>query len=279
MSKAYVIGQFVEQQAPPPAPPKRWTGLRIFGNAFTTFWIVLAALIVYNFVVSYDADFIARYAPRMLNGLWVTIWIIGLSMILGLLLAIPVTAARMSPNRVLRVPATAFVQFFRGTPQLAQIFLIYYGSGEFRSFFETIGLWWFFREAIYCAVFAFTLNTAAYQSQIYKGAIESVKVGQWEAGRALGLPDAYIFRKVIAPQAMVIALRPLGNEVILMIKASAIASVITVFDLMGETRLAFSRSFDFQVYIWAALMYLAVVEILRRVWDKIEQRLTRHLKR
>ncbi len=169
--------------------------------------------------------------------------------------------------------------FFRGTPLIAQVFLIYYGSGEFSDFFKEIGLWWFFRDAIWCAILAFTMNTAAYQAQIYTGAIRSVGKGQREAGQALGLSKATIARKVVLPQALITALRPLGNEVVLMVKGSAIASVITVLDLMGETRLAYSRSFDFDVYLWAAVLYLVVVETLRRVWDAAEDRLTRHLKR
>ena len=86
-------------------------------------------------------------------------------------------------------------------------------------------------------------------------------------------------RKVIFPQAMIVALRPYGNEIILMIKASAIVSIVTVFDLMGETRRAYSRTFDFQTYIWAAIFYLLIVEALRNVWVVLEKRLTRHLKR
>ena len=84
-------------------------------------------------------------------------------------------------------------------------------------------------------------------------------------------------RKIILPQALIVALRPYGNEIILMIKGSAIVAIITVFDLMGETRLAFSRSFDFQTYLWAALIYLRIVETLRHVVEWIERRLTRHL--
>lgn len=278
-SPAYVIDGFIEPQRPPAMLGRRWNSARVSGNILTAFWIAVAALIVYNFIAGYDGDFIARYAPRMLGGLGTTLWIVGVSVICGMLLSIPLTAARLSKNRIIGALAFAYVYFFRGTPLLAQVFLIYYGSGEFRSLFEAAGVWWFFREAVYCAIFAFTLNTAAYQAEIYRGAIRSVGQGQWEAGRALGLSQAQIFRKIILPQAAVIALRPLGNELILMIKGSAIASVITVFDLMGETRLAFSRSFDFQVYLWAALMYLAIVEILRRVWDAVETRLTRHLKR
>ena len=93
------------------------------------------------------------------------------------------------------------------------------------------------------------------------------------------MPRAVIFFKVILPQAMIVALRPYANEIILMIKASAIVSIVTVFDLMGETRRAYSRTFDFQTYIWAAIFYLLIVEALRNVWVVLEKRLTRHLKR
>lgn len=94
---------------------------------------------------------------------------------------------------------------------------------------------------------------------------------------ALGLSKRVIFWKIILPQALIVALRPYGNEIILMIKGSAIVAIITVYDLMGETRRAYSRTFDFQTYIWAAVIYLTIVEMLRHVWEWIERRLTRHL--
>jgi polar amino acid transport system permease protein len=87
-----------------------------------------------------------------------------------------------------------------------------------------------------------------------------------------------VFYKVVMPQALMIALRPLGNEIVLMIKGSAVAAIVTVFDLMGATRLAFARSFDISVYLWAAVLYLILVETLRRAWDYLERRLTRHLR-
>jgi polar amino acid transport system permease protein len=126
---------------------------------------------------------------------------------------------------------------------------------------------------------SFTLNTAAYQAEILRGAIESVPRGQREGAAALGLPERVAFFKVILPQAMIVALRPYGNEIILMIKGSAIVAIVTVFDLMGETRRAFSRTFDYQMYIWAAILYLLMVELLRNIWGWLEARLTRHLKR
>lgn len=265
--------------APPPEVMVRWTKRRIAGYVLIGFWVALALAIIWNFIASYDPEFIGKYGPRMLGGLGTTLIIVGVSILLGALLSIPITAARMSENTFIGALAYGYVYFFRGTPLLAQVFLLYYGAGQFRPLLEDVGLWWFFREAIYCAIFAFTLNTAAYQAEIYRGAIQSVPKGQREGARALGISDAVMFYKVILPQALIIALRPLGNEIILMLKGSAIASVITVFDLMGETRLAFSRSFDFQVYIWAALLYLAMVEIMRRCWDVLEARLTRHLRR
>ncbi len=263
----------------PDVRARPWTVARIAGWAWMAVWIASATGICWMFVTDFDGDFFARYAPRMLGGLVVTLQLVVLSVILGMFLALPVTFARGSPNRLIGGLAFAYVYFFRGTPLLAQTFLVYYGAGQFREQLEMVGLWWFFREAFNCAIFTFALNTAAYQAEIFRGAIDAVPRGQTEGGHALGLSRMTIFRYIVAPQAMIIALRPFGNEIILMIKGSAIASVITVFDLMGETRLAFSRSFDFQVYLWAALLYLLMVEILRRVWDRIEIRLTRHLKR
>lgn len=225
-----------------------------------------------------DLDLLARYGPRLLEGLWVTVQLVTISIAIGGLMAFPVALSRISRLRLLRWLSFGYVYFFRGTPLLAQVFLVYYGAGQFRAELESAGLWWFFRDAFYCAAFTFTLNTSAYQAEILRGAILAVPRGQTEAARSLGLRMPVIYLKVILPQAYIIALRPLGNEVVLMIKGSAIASVITVFDLMGVTRLAFARSFDFQVYLWAAVLYLIMVETLRRIWNRLELRLTRHLK-
>jgi polar amino acid transport system permease protein len=223
-------------------------------------------------------DALATYGPRMLQGMVVTLQLVVISITLGALLAWPVALARMSRNRLLRAIAFGYMYFFRGTPLLAQVFLVYYGAGQFRPQLESVGLWWLFRDAFFCCVLTFTLNTGAYQAEILRGAIRAVPVGQSEAAMSLGLSSGQIFRKIIVPQALLIALRPLGNEVILMIKGSSVAAIVTVFDLMGVTRLAYSRTFDFQVYLWAAVLYLIVVETIRRIWDRLEHVLTRHLR-
>ena len=224
-------------------------------------------------------DLLVRYGPRLLQGLIVTLQLVSISIAIGLLIAIPVAAARLSKNRLIGAAAFAYVYFFRGTPLLAQLFLVYYGAGEFRPQLEAIGLWGFFRDAFNCAVFTFTLNTAAYQAEIYRGAIRSLPKGQWEAARALGLSRIAILWRVVLPQAATIALRPLGNEIILMIKGSAVASIVTVYELMGQTERVYSRSFDIMIYLYAAVLYLLLVETIRRFWNWLEDRLTRHLRR
>ncbi len=216
---------------------------------------------------------------KFIYGLWTTLRIVGISIIIGGILSLPLAFARLSKNKWIAKPAFGFSYLMRGTPLLAQAYLIYYGLGTFYKELDAIGIWWFFSEAEYCILFIFSLNTAAYQAEILRGAIENVPTGQTEGAKALGLPKWLIFWKIILPQALITALRPYGNEIILMIKGSAIASLVTVYDLMGETRRAYSRSFDFQTYIWAAILYLSAVEILRNLWNRIEQRLTRHLKR
>jgi polar amino acid transport system permease protein len=226
-----------------------------------------------------NTDLIARYGPALLDGLIVTIELVGISFVLGALLAVPLTAARLSRNRAVASLAFAYVYFFRGTPILAQLFLVYYGAGQFVDTLKAANLWGFFRDAFNCALLTFALNTAAYQAEILRGAIRSVPRGQWEAARALGLHTAPLLLRVIAPQAAIVALRPLGNELILLIKASAVASIVTVLDLMGETRLAFSRTYDLTIYLYAAVLYLVMVEIIRRAWNLLEGRLTRHLRR
>ena len=116
-----------------------------------------------------------------------TLSLVAISTVLGAILSIPLVYARMSKNRVLSALAYGYVYFFRGTPLLAQTFLIYYGLGSFRPQLQMLGLWPFFREAWYCAILAFSLNTAAYQAEILRGAIQSVPSGQWEGAASLGL--------------------------------------------------------------------------------------------
>ncbi len=274
-----VTAGMIEARKPPPGAQRRWTFARIAGWVMCALWIAIGVALVASLVRSYDPDIFWRYMPRMLEGLLVTAQLVVSSVLLGGLLALPLALARMSSNWLIAKLAFVYVYVFRGTPLLGQMFLMYYGAGQFVDELKAVGLWWFLRDAYNCVLLTFTLNTAAYQAEIYKTAIESIPRGQWEAAQTLGLRSKVTFFKIIMPQAMITALRPLGNEIILMIKGSAVASVVTVFDLMGATKLAFSRTYDFTIYMWAAIIYLMIVETLRRVWGWLESRLTRHLVR
>ena len=222
-------------------------------------------------------EVLQRYGCRMAAGLWITIQLTALSVAMGFVLGMALAVARVYGGRAAGIAVGLYCTFFRGTPLLCQLFLVYYGLGQFRLFWQDVGLWWLFREPFYCALLTFTLNTAAYQAEILRGAIQSIGKGQFEGAAALGLHRGTTLLLVIMPQAMIVALRPLGNELITMIKSSSIASLVTMFDLMGATRLAFARSFDLSIYLYAALLYLMLVEIVRRVWEAMEKRLTRHM--
>ena len=225
----------------------------------------------------FNGELLSTYGMRLVYGIGITAKVVLISCAIGFALAFPICWARMSCNRLAAWPALAYVTFFRGTPLLCQLYLVYYGMGEIRPLLADIGIWWFFRDAFYCCVFAFSLNTAAYQAEIMRGAILSVPKGQREAAAALGLSRWNMARHVTWPQAALVALRPFGNEYISMVKASALAAIVTLLDLMGQTRFIFARTFDFSVYLYAALVYLAITETIRRIWNVIERRLSRHL--
>ncbi|WP_288431560.1 ABC transporter permease [uncultured Agrobacterium sp.] len=273
------IDQLIQARPAPPPPPKPVSAARIVGYCVVALWLLLAVGLVLSLVLDWDPDKIERYGWRYIDGLVTTVTLVGLAIIFGAVLSLPIAFGRMSTNRVIGALSYGYVYLFRSTPLLAQLFLIYYGLGGFRPQLEAVGLWWFFREAWYCGLLSLTLNTAAYQAEILRGAIQSVPKGQHEGAASLGLSKPVTFWKIILPQALIVALRPYGNEIILMIKGSAVVSIVTVFDLMGQTRYAYSRTFDFQAYLWAAIFYLSIVEILRHVWAALEARLTRHLKR
>lgn len=227
----------------------------------------------------FNTDLLATYGWRLLDGLRITAIVVSVSCTFGFVLAYPICRARMSRNPILSGLALAYCTAFRGTPLLCQLYLVYYGAGEVRPFLQSVGLWAFFREAFFCCLLTFTLNTAAYQAEIFRGALSTVPNGQRETAAALGLSPYRIARHVVWPQAFLVALRPLGNELIGIIKASALSAIVTLLDLTGQTRFIFARTFDFSIYLYAAMIYLAMTETIRRVWALVERRFSRHLGR
>ena len=149
--------------------------------------------------------------------------------------------------------------YFRGTPLLVQIFLIYYGSGQFVPELRAVGLWQFFREPYFCAILTLTLNTGAYTAEILRGAIRAVPYGEVEAGRAFGMTRALILRRVILPKAFRLALPAYTNEVIFLFQATSLVSIITIMDLTGVGRVIIAETFrTFEVWIFVGLCYLVM---------------------
>lgn len=217
------------------------------------------------------------YLPRLMEGFWVTLGITGLSVLIGLFLAVPIALMRLSSLKILRWPSYFFIFYFRGTPLLVQLFLVYYGSGQFRNELSELGLWSYFREAYFCAVFTLTLNTCAYTAEIIRGAIQTVPKGEIEAGRACGMSGALLYRRIIFPSALRSAWPAYGNEVIFLMQASSLVSIITLMDLTGVARRIISESFAvYEVYLLVALLYLVITYVLAFVFKLIENRLQRH---
>nr|WP_319388160.1 ABC transporter permease [uncultured Cohaesibacter sp.] len=222
-------------------------------------------------------EILTQYWPKIIDGAGITLLLTGMGAVLAAIFAPLLALIRAQGSALAQMPVRLYISFIRGTPILAQLFLVFYGSGQFRPELQSIGLWHFFRDPFNCAVLVFAVNSCAYQTEIMRGGIQSVAPGEIEAARAIGMSRLQVLRRVIFPHAYRNAWPALGNEVILLMKASALASVVTVFDLMGQTRLIFSRTFDFSAYFWAAVLYLTITACFVFVWRTIERRLSRHV--
>ncbi len=219
-------------------------------------------------------DFLAENLPYFLEGALLTVQLAALSCALGFVIALPVALARLSHNRALFGLSTAYVFFFRGTPLLAQIFLIYYGSGQFRPELDSVGLWTFFRDPWFCAVLTLTLNNGAYTSEILRGAIAAIPRGEVEAACALGLKPWMRLRLVILPRAIRIGLPAYINQVVYQIQATSLVSIITMMDITGVARSMGARDFTFyEAFGLAAVLYLILVYGVILVARRIERRL------
>ncbi len=225
-----------------------------------------------------NLDIILDSLPRLLNGTVITVEITALSVAIGFCLAIPLSIMRVSNNPLIWMPVYGFNFYFRGTPLLVQIFLIYYGSAQFQGLLSQIGMWSLFQEAYFCAVLSLTLNTAAYSAEIFRGGIEGVPFGEVEAARACGMSGSLLYRRIIIPKALRIAWPAYTNEVIFLLQASSLVSIITLMDITGVARVIAARSFAFyELFLTAAVLYLILVYGVLFVFKRIENRISRYL--
>lgn len=225
-----------------------------------------------------DIPFLYETLLKLLTGVPLTLQLAASSVGLGAILAVILALARLSGWRLLAWPASIYVFIFRSTPLLVQIFLIYYGLGQFHGIRASF-LWPILREPYWCALIALTLNTAAYSSEIVRGALLSVPAGQIEAARACGMPTFTLHRRIVLPLALRHALPGYGNEFILMIKSTALASIITLMEVTGLAAQLISESFRaIEILSVAAAIYLLINFIVTRLVQWAEYTLSANLR-
>jgi len=223
--------------------------------------------------MNWEEIFIAL--PKLADGALLTMELVLISCLVGFVIAIPVALMRSSQNVWVRNLPLIYTFFFRGTPLLVQLFLFYYGAAQFEAVRESI-FWPVLKEAYWCALIVFALNTGAYTAEIFRGAIQAVPHGEVEAGIAIGMNKATLYRRVVLPRAIRMALPSYGNEIILMLKSSALAYTITLLDLTGVTRTIIARNYlAIEMYFAAGVIYLLMTFIFIQVWMRIEKRLLR----
>lgn len=222
-----------------------------------------------------ELGFFFSIIPTLLSGLPLTLQLAGTSLALGFIFALGLALAQQGDHRVLVWPIRAFVAVFRGTPLLVQIFLIYYGLGQFRPSLQAVGLWWLIREPYWCAILALTLNTAAYGSEILRGAIRGVPRGVVEAAAAFGMSRLLTLRLVVLPLAFRQAIPSYGNEIILMVKGTSLASIITLMEMTGIAQGLISQTYRaVEVFVAAGAIYLTLNFAIIRALNALELWLT-----
>jgi len=221
---------------------------------------------------------VSEVMPRLIAAIPMTLALTIVSGVVGNLLALPIAVARTSRYPVLWIPAYSYILVMRGTPLLIQLFFIYYGLGELLpgTWVRHSWLWPYLRQGFWYAVFAFSLNTAGYTGEILRVGLNAVPHGEIEAGRAFGMTNAQIFWRISLPRAIRIQLPTMTGEVILLLKATSLASTITVFDIMGVRTDLFAQSFrTYPPLLGAAIIYIVLVFLFTRVLYWVERRLNK----
>ncbi len=221
---------------------------------------------------------IIESVPQILMGFGLTLQLLFLSGILGLILAILLLLMRISGSAYLSAPAMVYIYVFRGTPILVQIFIIYHGLAQFEAIRESI-FWAILREPFGCGVLALTLNTGAYVSEILRGGVLGVERGLLEAGAALGLSKRHRFIHITTPIAVRLAIPAYSNDVISLMKSTALVSTITLLDMMGYARIVYAETYaPYEVFTSLMVIYLLMTWIIQRAFGLFERRMSRHIR-
>ena len=221
-----------------------------------------------------DLELIINSFPKLIIAAITTLKLLSLSLIIGLLLGLIFAILRIQSNYIFQKISYFYSYIFRGTPLLVQIFIIYYGFGQVELIRESF-LWILLKEPYWCAIIAFALNTGAYTSEILRSAFQTINPGFIEAGKSLGISNKIIFYKIQIPIAIRQSLPAYGNEIILMLKGTSLASTVTLMDLTGVAKYIISTTFKpIEVFIVAGSIYLFLTFIIHNLIKILEKKYT-----
>ena len=219
-----------------------------------------------------DLDLMAVSLPKLLSAAVVTLKLLSLSLFFGLIIGLIFAILRLNKNPIINKFAYGYSYVFRGTPLLVQIFIIYFGLGQIEYFRSTF-LWVVFKEPYWCAIIAFALNTGAYTSEILRSAFETIKPGIIEAGKSLGISNTTIFYKIQIPIAIRQSLPAYGNEIILMMKGTSLASTVTLMDITGVAKHIVSTTYKpLEIFIMAGGIYLFMTFLIHNLIKYLEKK-------
>ena len=219
-----------------------------------------------------DLELMINSFPKLLSAAVITLKLLSVSLIIGLFIGLFFAILRLNKNIFINKFAYGYSYIFRGTPLLVQIFIIYFGLGQIEYLRSTV-LWVILKEPYWCAIIAFALNTGAYTSEILRSAFQTIKPGIIEAGKSLGISNKVIFYKIQIPIAIRQSLPAYGNEIILMMKGTSLASTVTIMDLTGVAKYIISTTFKpIEVFIVAGGIYLFMTFIIHNLIKYLEKK-------
>ena len=219
-----------------------------------------------------DFELMVNSFPKLLNATLITLKLLSVSLIIGLFIGLFFAILRLNKNIFINRFAYGYSYIFRGTPLLVQIFIIYFGLGQIEYLRSTI-FWVILKEPYWCAIIAFALNTGAYTSEILRSAFQTIKPGLIEAGKSLGISNKIIFYKIQIPIAIRQSLPAYGNEIILMMKGTSLASTVTLMDLTGVAKYIISTTFKpIEVFIVAGGIYLFMTFVIHNFVKFLEKK-------
>ena len=225
-----------------------------------------------------DFVLIARHWEMFLTGIGYTLVLVVAALVIGGGLSLPLAVARAARTPIADQIIRAYVYLFRGTPLLVQLYVIYYGVGQFETVRESF-LWPVLREPLWCTLIVFVLNTAAYTTEIFRGAIEAVPFGEVEAAKAYGMSGRLRTTRIVLPSALRRALPAYSNEVIFMLHGSVVASTVTIVDILGAGRILNAKYYlAYEGFLAAAVLYMLLVYAVTRGFKVWERRWHAHLR-